>query len=90
MALTATEIQARIDALQKSRDAGVLNVRHGADSVTYQSLSQMDKVLARLKAELASVNGTTPRSKLNYLRQESKGYGQLVITPPDVGLDWTD
>ena len=86
MALSASDLQGRINALQQARDAGVLQVRHGNDQTIFRSLAEMDATLARLKAQLDSVNGTTPRSRVNYLRQDSKGFGHIDGNP---FKDWT-
>lgn len=86
MALTAAELQARITALQKARDAGVLSVRHGADMVQYASFDQISKTLANLQAQLDAVNGVTPRPRTNFLRQDTKGFGHVPNNPFD---DWT-
>lgn len=74
MPLTADQLQTRIDTLQAARDAGVLRVRHGVDYVDYKSSDDMDTTLARLKSQLATVNGTKS-SNVNYIEQTSKGFG---------------
>lgn len=79
MALTATQIQARIDALQTARDAGVLRVRHGDTQTEFRSLDEMDRILASLKRDLAAANGTSPKSRVNYIEQTSKGYGDEAV-----------
>lgn len=88
MALTADQIQARIDALQKSRDAGVLIVQHGTDRIQYQSFLDMQRALTSLKAQLVAVSGATPRSHVNYIEQRSKGFGHG--NGSFVGADWTE
>lgn len=75
MALSAATIQARIDALQAARDSGIQSVGHGVDKITYQSPADMDRVLARLKSDLAVALGETPRPRVNYIEQTSKGFG---------------
>lgn len=75
MALTAAQIQTRIDELQAAMSAGVLIVGHGTDKVQYQTYSDMGRALNSLKAQLAAANGSTPRSRVNYITQESKGFG---------------
>ena len=78
MALTASQIQIRIDTLQAAMAAGVLIVGSGTDKVQYQSYSDMAKALNSLKAQLAAANGTAPRSRLNYVTQKSKGFGHGI------------
>lgn len=73
MALTAVQIQARIDAIQASRDSGALVVRHGDTMTTFRSLSEMDQIIAKLKAELDTVNEATPRPRVGYITQLQKG-----------------
>jgi hypothetical protein len=75
MTATADDIQARIDALQKARDAGVLEIRHGMDITTFRSHQEMNAVLQSLKAQLAAIQGVTPRSRVNYIEQRSAGFG---------------
>jgi hypothetical protein len=76
MALTATQIQTRIDAIRKARDSGVLLVRHGDTSTQFRSLLEMDQIITSLQRELNSVNGVK-RSRVNYIRQDTKGYGDF-------------
>jgi uncharacterized protein YbjT (DUF2867 family) len=78
MALTATQIQARIDSLQAAMNAGVLVVQHGTDRVQYQSYSDMARALNSLKAQLDEANGITPRARVNYIRQSNKGFSHGI------------
>jgi chemotaxis response regulator CheB len=82
---TAAQIQARIDSLEKAIAAGVLIVQHGTSRVQYQSLNDMLRALARLEAQLAEANDETPRSKVNYVEQTSKGLG---VSPNDPNDPW--
>jgi hypothetical protein len=77
MALTATQIQARIDSLQSAMNAGVLIVQHGTTRTQFQSYDAMAKALSSLKAQLDAANGTTPRSRVNYIKQTNKGFGTI-------------
>lgn len=70
MALSPTELQARITAIRKARDSGVLILRHGDEMTQFRSLAEMDKIIADLEAELT---GRT-RPRVSYVRQDSKGY----------------
>jgi hypothetical protein len=74
MALTAAQVQARLDAIRKARDSGVLLVRHGDTSTQFRSLAEMDQIIASLQRELDGLNGVT-RSRVNYIEQKTKGYG---------------
>ncbi len=82
MSLTATQIQARIDAIRKARDTGVLIVRHGDTSTQFRSLAEMDQIISSLQRELNGVNGTA-KSRVNYIEQRTKGYS-------DCGRSWAD
>lgn len=73
MALTPSEIEARITALRKAIDSGVLIVRHGDESTQFRSLAEMEKILAKLEGDLAAANGTK-RSRVRYIEQCGKGY----------------
>lgn len=73
MALTESQIQARIDAIRKARDSGVLMVRHGDTSTQFRSLAEMDKIISDLEAELAHAQGVV-KSRVKYIRQSDKGY----------------
>jgi hypothetical protein len=55
MAWTQTDI----DKLKAAMAAGVLTVRTGDQSVTYQSLADMEKQLQRMQNEVDQTNGKT-------------------------------
>jgi len=74
MPQTADQIQVQIDSLQRAMSAGVLIVGSGTDKVQYQTYSDMARAMQTLQAQLAAANGTPPRSRLNYIRQNSKGF----------------
>lgn len=73
MALSEAEITARLTAIRKARDSGVLRVRHGEEETLFRSLKEMNDIIADLEAQLASVT-STPRQRIFYPRQCSKGY----------------
>lgn len=75
MALTASQIQARIDALQAARDAGVSSVRHGDTQTTWRSVDELNQIIAALQNQLADATGSRRRAKVNYITQGSRGYG---------------
>lgn len=72
MALTAAQIQSRIDALEKARDSGVSMVRHGGTITQWRTVAELDNILAGLYARLDNTNGTT-KPRVNYVQQNSKG-----------------
>jgi hypothetical protein len=67
-------LQARLEAIQASRDAGVLMVRHGDTSTQFRSLAEMNQIISDLKREIAKLTGTS-RSKVNYIEESHRGYG---------------
>lgn len=73
MALTAEQIQIRIDKIRTARDTGVLTVRHGDEQTTFRSLLEMDSIIASLERDLAKAQGKS-RSRVNYIVQTSKGF----------------
>ena len=75
MALTASQIQARIDSLQKARDTGVRSIRHGDTSTEWRDLDDLNRIISDLRAQLATVE-ETPRVRVNYIEQSGRGYGE--------------
>lgn len=72
MALTdaeKTDIAARIASLEAAVGSGLLNVRHGDTSTTFQTIGEMNKAIENLKAQL----GTRRRSRVRYVYQAGKG-----------------
>lgn len=51
--------QTDVDKLKAAMAAGVLTVRTGEHSVTYQSLADMAKQLERMQSEVDATNGKT-------------------------------
>lgn len=74
MALTAQQIQARIDAIRAARDTGVLIVRHGDTSTQFRSLAEMDSIIASLQKQLDALNGVV-KPRVRYIIQGTKGFG---------------
>lgn len=52
--------QARLEALRKARDSGALTVMHNGESVTYRSLSEIERIISTLEGEIGTAAGTTP------------------------------
>lgn len=71
--MTPAEIKTRIDRLQRARDSGVLNIKHGETSTSYRSLAEMEAVLASLKADLARAEGAPRRRRSFYVNYGGKG-----------------
>jgi RNase P/RNase MRP subunit POP5 len=74
VALSQAEITARLTAIRKARDSGVLRVSHGDEETMFRSLAEMNSIIADLEAQLAAVSGTPKRKRFFYPRQSSKGY----------------
>lgn len=77
MADTALQLAAKIKAIQDARDTGVIYVRNGDLQTHFRSLTEMDSVIANLKQQLDTLNGVTPRPKVRYVLQRSKGFGTI-------------
>lgn len=58
--------------LYGARDSGALIVRHGDTMTQFRSLSEMERIIAKLERRKAGANGTT-RQRLFYPWQSSKG-----------------
>ena len=67
MAWTQTDI----DKLKSAMASGVLTVRHGETSTTFQSLADMQKQLERMEAE---VNGATNVPRRRSVASYSGGF----------------
>lgn len=73
MAETVQQLQAKLDAIQKARDAGVLMTRHGDTSLQFRSLDEMDRIISSLKQRIDAASGQR-KSRINYITQTGKGY----------------
>ncbi len=73
MPVDAATIQTRIDAAEAALATGVLSVRHGDTSTTFRSESEIEKLIARLRKQLASLQGKT-NTRVKYITQASKGF----------------
>ena len=67
-----TDKQARLDALRKARDSGVLIVRHGDTMTEFRSLSAISQIIRDIESEISILAGKT-RRKVRYIYQPSKG-----------------
>jgi hypothetical protein len=72
MADSLADKQARLDALLKMRDSGVLSVRHGDTSTVFRSLNELLAAIAALEGEIAGIGGTLVR-RIRYPYQSGKG-----------------
>lgn len=72
MADTVETLTARRTTIVKSRDSGVLTVEHGETRTTFRTLAEMDKIVARLDAQIAALQGTA-KKRIRYAYQSGKG-----------------
>jgi hypothetical protein len=63
----------RLAALKRARDTGVLRVRHGDTSTTFRSLADINIIIQQLEGQAAVAAGGTPRTRLRYPIQTTKG-----------------
>lgn len=75
MALTTDQINTRLAALYSMRDSGVLIVRHGDTSTQFRSMKELLQAIAILEGQKNTSLGLK-RSRVSYIRQSRKGYGQ--------------
>ncbi len=73
-ALTEDQINARLSTLYTMRDSGVLIVRHGDTSTQFRSMNELLRAISILEGQLNTAQGRV-RSRVSYIRQNSKGYG---------------
>jgi hypothetical protein len=67
-----TDKQSRLAAVKKSRDTGVLTVRHGDQQTTFRSMAEIESIIAALEREIAGLQGTAVRGP-RYIYQSGKG-----------------
>ncbi len=70
---TRAQLQAQLDAIQAAKNTGALRVRHGDEDTIFRSLDEMDRIIRDLQNQIAAIDGTPPRSKVNYIEQTSRG-----------------
>jgi hypothetical protein len=73
VALSEAEINARLTAIRKARDSGVLRVKHGEEETLFRSLAEMNQIIADLEAQLAGATNVR-RKRIFYPVQSGKGY----------------
>lgn len=66
--------QQHITALETAIASGTLSVRYGDRQVTYQSLSDMRRLLKQMRSEVAGAAGQRPRSRTMRMYQAGSGY----------------
>lgn len=65
--------QQQINALEAAIASGTLSVRYGDRQVTYQSLSEMRRLLRQMRAEAGAAAGQRPRRRTMRLYQSGSG-----------------
>lgn len=76
-------LQARLDQIEAARDSGVLMVRHGDTSTQFRSLGEMNQTIMNLKRQIAKLDGSAKKSRVNYIEQKHKGYGPRGVVTTD-------
>jgi len=64
MAATVTELQARLDSLQKQKDSGVARLAFDGRTVEYRDPKSIDNAIAVLTRTINSLNGVPPVRRL--------------------------
>ena len=57
---TATELEARLEALKAQRDSAVARVSYDGRSVEYRGTAEIARAIAELERELQGLQGSTP------------------------------
>jgi hypothetical protein len=57
---TATELEARLEALKAQRDSAVARVSYDGRMVEYRGTAEIARAIAELERELQALQGSTP------------------------------
>jgi len=57
---TATELEARLEALKAQRDSAVARVSYDGRMVEYRGAAEISHAIAELEREIAVIEGKTP------------------------------
>ena len=57
---TATELEARLEALKAQRDSAVARVSYEGRMVEYRGTAEIARAIAELERELQAMQGSTP------------------------------
>ena len=57
---TATELEARLEALKAQRDSAVARVSYDGRTVEYRGTAEITRAIAELEKELQALQGKTP------------------------------
>jgi hypothetical protein len=74
MALTQSQLEARIAELRQIRDSGVFMTRHGDTSNQFRTLAELNDILTSLEGELDALTEAAPKEKVRYIIQTGKGF----------------
>lgn len=72
MAIWTADDELTLVELYAARDSGALMVRHGDTSTQFRTLSEMERIIAKLERRKAAADGTV-RTRVFYPWQSSKG-----------------
>jgi len=74
MALTLSEVEARIDTLEKKLATGELNVKYEDHSVTYRSVDDMYRTLQWLEGKRDELQGVSSQRSRQIRMVTRSGY----------------
>lgn len=69
---TLEELKATLVRIETAYNSGVLSVQHGETRTQYRSLEEMERIIAKLKAEIGGLENKPGRSP-GYVRQGGRG-----------------
>jgi hypothetical protein len=69
---TLTDLEARLDELERSRMSGIARVSYEGRTVEYRGLAEIDRAIAILKGQIAALGSKKPVRQVR-LYQDGKG-----------------
>jgi hypothetical protein len=69
---TITDLETRLDELERSRMSGIARVSYEGRTVEYRGLAEIDRAIAILKGQIAALGSKKPVRQVR-LYQDGKG-----------------
>lgn len=69
---TLTDLETRLDELERSRMSGIARVSYEGRTVEYRGLAEIDRAIAILKGQIAALGSKKPVRQVR-LYQDGKG-----------------
>lgn len=69
---TLTELEARLDGLERQRTSGIARVSYEGRTVEYRGLAEIDRAIAILKGQIAALGTKKPVRQVRMV-QDGKG-----------------